>query len=51
MVVQKAVSAIKIVNDSCARAEWGWKPAYSTIGDLVPGFIREMQEHPQYFNL
>jgi threonine 3-dehydrogenase len=36
--------AIKIWDDSNARREWGWKPAYATSDQLVAAFIQEMRE-------
>jgi threonine 3-dehydrogenase len=46
MVVQKAVSAIRIINDKCAREEWNWKPTCTSIREMVASFIAEMKDHP-----
>jgi threonine 3-dehydrogenase len=40
---QKKMSQIKVMDDSCARKEWGWKPEYDTIEKMIAGFIKEMQ--------
>ena len=50
MVVQKAVSAVKLVDDSYAREEWGWQPAYTSVGELVTSFINEMKQYPERYN-
>ena len=38
-------SKIKVWDDSYARKEWDWKPAYPTIDSMVLAFIEEMKAH------
>ena len=42
----KTYSDIKIFDDSYAQKEWGWKPAYPTISQVVSAFIEEIKAHP-----
>ncbi len=37
----------KTYDDSRARLEWGWKPMYSDLDELVADFIQEVRAHPQ----
>ena len=39
------------IDDSCARKELGWAPAYNTLEDIVSEFEKEMKEHPKRFGL
>jgi nucleoside-diphosphate-sugar epimerase len=32
--------------DDLMRKEWGWKPEYTTLDQLVSDFIQEMKTHP-----
>ena len=36
------------VDDSGARADWGWKPTYDLQG-MVDDFLRELHEHPERY--
>jgi nucleoside-diphosphate-sugar epimerase len=36
------------VDDSCARAEWNWQPAY-TLEQMVDDFLDELKHHPQRY--
>ena len=42
-------SHVKIWDDSYARKEWGWQPAYTTLDHLVSDFIQEMKSHPELY--
>ncbi len=46
-------NAVKIgyFDDSCARKEWGWKPAYPTVDKVVRAFIEEIRAYPQRYGL
>ncbi|MBW2636159.1 MAG: NAD-dependent epimerase/dehydratase family protein [Deltaproteobacteria bacterium] len=37
-----------ILDDECARAEWGWEIAYPLI-DMVDDFIKEFKEHTSWY--
>jgi threonine 3-dehydrogenase len=36
------------VDDSCARTEWNWRPAY-TQEQMVDDFLKELRLHPQRY--
>lgn len=42
---------IKVFDDTCAREEWGWKPAYPRFDEVVSEFEKEMKEHPRRYGL
>ena len=47
----KIFSRIRVWDDSYAKKEWGWKPAYPTIDDIVFAFIEEIKTHPNRYGL
>ena len=49
MALQKGPSAVKVIDDSYARKEWGWEPAYVNVDQVVSAFIDEMKSHPQRY--
>ncbi|MBN1857406.1 MAG: NAD-dependent epimerase/dehydratase family protein [Dehalococcoidia bacterium] len=46
-----ATAKVETFDDSVARKEWGWKPEYETIADIVPDFINEVRTNPSRFGL
>jgi threonine 3-dehydrogenase len=38
-------------DDTCARREWGWRPEYTTIDQVVSSFIQEIREDPARYGL
>ena len=42
---------IKVFDDSCARKEWNWKPAYDKLDEIVSDFEKEMKEHPKRYGM
>jgi len=49
--VYKALSAMKVFDDSYARKEWGWKPQYETPEAIMDIFEKDIQEHPRRYGL
>jgi len=45
------VSAVKKLDDSCARKEWGWKPLYDTPDAMIERFEKDLRERPGCFGL
>lgn len=45
------VTALKRLDDSFARKEWGWKPLYDTPEALIEKFERDIRERPRCFGL
>lgn len=43
------LSYVRVWDDTYARKEWGWKPAYLTIDQIVYDFIKEMKSHPECY--
>jgi threonine 3-dehydrogenase len=39
---------LKPLDDSCARAEWGWQPAYDQAA-IVADFLAELRNHPERY--
>lgn len=48
--ISKKFSKIRLWDDSYAQKEWGWKPAYPTVDDMVSAFINEMKAHPDRYD-
>lgn len=46
-----ASAKVEVFDDSFARQEWGWKPQYSTLADIVPDFIAEVQSNAARYGL
>jgi len=42
---------IKVIDDSRAREEWGWKPLYSNLEKAVGDFIQEVKTRGRYYGL
>lgn len=38
-------------DDSYARSEWGWRPEYSTVEQIVAGMFQEMRENPKLYGM
>jgi len=47
----KALGAIKVFDDSCAREEWGWQPLYSTPEAIIDVFEKDLREYPRRYGL
>ena len=47
----RANATVTTFDDTNARREWGWKPAYPTADSIVSAFIEEMKTHPQRYGL
>ena len=39
---------LRPIDDSCARTEWGWQPAYDQAA-IVADFLAELWEHPERY--
>ena len=44
-------NAMTLFDDSYARKEWGWKPAYSTPQAIIEQFEQDVTEHPKRYGL
>jgi len=42
---------MKVIDDRRAREEWGWRPLFSKLEDMVADFINEVRTKPQYYGL
>ena len=42
---------MKEIDDSRAREEWGWRPLFSKLEDMVADFINEVRTRPEYYGL
>jgi threonine 3-dehydrogenase len=42
---------IRKVDDSLARAEWGWEPVYTSFERIVEDFVKEVRTHPGWYGL
>ena len=42
---------ITVIDDSCAREEWGWTPMYTDLEKLVADFVQEVKTRPEYYGL
>jgi threonine 3-dehydrogenase len=42
---------MKVIDDSRAREEWGWKPRFQSLEDMVVDFIQEVRTRPEYYGL
>ena len=47
----KALSVMRVFDDSYARNEWGWKPQYDTPEAIIDVFGKGMKEHPGRYGL
>ena len=43
-----AIRAVKQIDDSRARQEWGWNPTFN-YDRMVKEVIRELSEHPERY--
>lgn len=43
--------AFDAYDDSRAREEWGWNPAYTNLDDMVADFIQEVRTRPHFYGL
>ena len=42
---------MKVIDDSRARDEWGWRPLFSELEDMVADFINELRTRPEFYGL
>ena len=42
---------MKVIDDRRAREEWGWRPLFSKLEDMVADFINEVRTRPAYYGL
>ncbi len=42
---------IKVLDDSRARQEWGWRPQYDSYDKVVKDFIQEVKTRPEFYGL
>jgi nucleoside-diphosphate-sugar epimerase len=42
---------MKEIDDRRAREEWGWRPLFRNLEDMVADFINEVRTRPQYYGL
>jgi nucleoside-diphosphate-sugar epimerase len=42
---------MKAVDDSRARAEWGWEPQYTDFETVVADFVREVRTKAKFYGL
>jgi len=47
----KALSVMKVFDDSYARKEWGWKAKYATPEAIIDIFEKDMKEYPRRYGL
>jgi threonine 3-dehydrogenase len=43
--------SMKVVDDRCAREEWGWQPMYKNLEEIVSDFIQEVRTRPEFYGL
>jgi threonine 3-dehydrogenase len=43
--------AMKVFDDSYARKEWGWKPQYATLEEIIDIFEKDMKGNPKRYGL
>ena len=43
--------SMKVIDDTRAREEWGWKPMYSSLEEIVADFIQEVRTRPKFYGL
>ena len=43
--------SMKVIDDRRAREEWGWKPMYSSLEEIVADFIQEVRTRPEFYGL
>ena len=43
--------SMKVIDDRRAREEWGWKPMYSSLEEIVTDFIQEVRTRPKFYGL
>ena len=41
----------KMFDDSCARKEWGWKPEYDTLEEIISVFEKDLKKYPKRYGL
>lgn len=51
IAILNTMNPIKVFDDSVARKEWGWKPAYATFDVVVSDFEKEIKEHPKRYGM
>lgn len=42
---------MKVIDDTRAREEWGWKPMYGSLEEIVTDFIQEVRTRPKFYGL
>jgi hypothetical protein len=42
---------MKVIDDTRARKEWGWKPLFKNLEEIVADFIQEVRTRPKYYGL
>ena len=40
---------VDLFDDAFARNEWGWKPEFSSVDDVVVDFNSELENHPDWY--
>ena len=43
--------SMKVIDDRCAREEWGWQPMYKNLEEIVADFIQEVRTRPEFYGL
>ncbi len=43
--------SMKVIDDRCAREEWGWQPRYKNLEEIVADFIQEVRTRPEFYGL
>lgn len=43
--------SMKVIDDTRAREEWGWKPLYKDLEEIVADFIQEVRTQPKFYGL
>jgi threonine 3-dehydrogenase len=51
LAVARAHNIMKVFDDSNARKEWGWQPAYDTPGKIIDIFEADVKQYPQRYGL
>ncbi|MCK9356461.1 MAG: NAD-dependent epimerase/dehydratase family protein [Dehalococcoidia bacterium] len=49
IVALSTAFTVDVFDDACARKEWGWKPAFQKVDDVVADFKAELDNHPNWY--
>jgi nucleoside-diphosphate-sugar epimerase len=49
--MKKYEDAMQVIDDTRAREEWGWNPAYKDLDSIVSDYLEEMRTRPEFFGI